>query len=561
MARYRRSDVGLGAFLAELDERLQALGPAGVRGSLRVAAARLSPSERPAFLAIFEADAPVRSDDLIEEIDAFVTSLPALVDEYEATRWGRGRRWDRWDDEDDLLMVEEVDDLYRRLGERFLAGDWQIAGDGYRRLLSAAIGDLDSPDGALVGGSDELVREGMTRLVRALLADSTVLPSQRAADVVDVMDDLGSVGGHPRLHEILCAHPVPIEDIDEVLAALGALCEERARASSAWDGAPFHDLALDVAVERDGPDALARLARDRTMPRRDRVWERWMTELAVADRLTDSIAVGVEAIGSIAPGHDRARLADQLGGLQRRAGAPDRALSTGVIAFNDAPSLRRLRLILDDADAVEQPAPLESLVLPAGADPMVRAATRLLAGAVDDISSAVVVEPGRSSTALDATAVMVAGLLRTSATPTAGHVEHCDALMAGLDRAWPGRGGSLQLEREANSEPNEEPSPLGPRVIGVLEQIAADSRRATVAAELIEAVAAEVMSNKWRSSYALVARLVVALASAIEASGRGSATTVVAEYDRTYRRFSAFRKELASAASGDRLRRPGRSST
>lgn len=66
-----------------------------------------------------------------------------------------------------------------------------------------------------------------------------------------------------------------------------------------------------------------------------------MTELAVADRLTDSIAVGVEAIGSIAPGHDRPRLSDQLAGL-RRAGASDRALSTAVIAFNDAPSLRRI---------------------------------------------------------------------------------------------------------------------------------------------------------------------------------------------------------------------------
>jgi hypothetical protein len=155
--------------------------------------------------------------------------------------------------------------------------------DGYRRLLSAAIEDLDSPDGALVGGSDELVREGMIRLVRAPLADRTVAPSQRAAHVVDVMDDFGSVGRHPRLDEVLSAHPEPIEDIDGILAALGALCEERARASSAWDGVPFHDLALDVAVERDGPDAVARLARDRTMPRRDRVWERWMTELAATD--------------------------------------------------------------------------------------------------------------------------------------------------------------------------------------------------------------------------------------------------------------------------------------
>jgi hypothetical protein len=263
----------------------------------------------------------------------------------------------------------------------------------------------------------------------------------------------------------------------------------------------------------------------------------------------------------MAPGHDRARIGDQLGGLQRRAGAPDRALSTAVIAFNDAPSLRRLRLILDDAAAAAQPAPLESLVLSAGSDPMVPIAVRLLAGAVDDIASAAVLDPGHPSTTLDATAVIVGGLLRTSVTPTAGHVERGDALIAGLDRVWPGRGVSLELGREADSEPADQPSPLSPRVIGILERVVPDTRRATVAAALIEAVAAEVMSNKWRSSYGLVARMVVALASATEASGRGSATTVVAEYDRTYRRFSAFRKELASAVSDDRLRRSRRSAT
>ena len=180
---------------------------------------------------------------------------------------------------------------------------------------------------------------------------------------------------------------------------------------------------------------------------------------------------------------------------------------------------------------------------------------------MDDISNPVAVDRARFSTTLEATAVMVAGLLRTSATPTARHVECCDALIARLDHAWPGREALVELRRQASIEPNEEPSPLSPRVISVLEGIAADDRRVTIAAELIEAVADEVMSNKWRSSYGLVARLVVALASAIEASGRGSATTVVAEYDRTYRRFSAFRKELAAAASSEPLRRPGRSAT
>ena len=154
-----------------------------------------------------------------------------------------------------------------------------------------------------------------------------------------------------------------------MLAELGALCEERTRSSSSWIASPLHDLALDVAVERDGPDALARLARDRTMPLRDRAWERWMTELAVSNRLTDSIAVGAEAIGSIVPSHDRARLADQLAGLQRRIGAHDSALATGVIAFNDEPTLRRLRQILDDADVVERAAPLESIVFQRGPIP------------------------------------------------------------------------------------------------------------------------------------------------------------------------------------------------
>ena len=77
---------------------------------------------------MFEADVIVRADDLVDEIDAFVAGVPAMVDEHRAMRWGHRRRWDRWDDDEDSPMLDEVDDLYRRLGERFLAGDWQIAG-------------------------------------------------------------------------------------------------------------------------------------------------------------------------------------------------------------------------------------------------------------------------------------------------------------------------------------------------------------------------------------------------------------------------------------------------
>lgn len=282
---------------------------------------------------MFENAAVVVSDDLLEDIEAFIAGFPASLEEANEQRWRQRRgRNEWWDEDDDSPVSGEVDDLYRRVGERFLAGDWVGAVVGYRRLLNASIEDVDSDDGCVIGGSAEIVQEALARMIRAILADSAISHAERATSVVEVIDAYGSTHGTPSLVAVLQAHPAPIEDLDAVLGALGGACEEAARTASSWIVSNFHSIALDIAVTIGGPDGVARLARDVSMPLRDRAWERWMTELASADRLTDAIAVGAQALQATDSSHQRAGLADQYGGYQRSATSTGSASHTAATA-------------------------------------------------------------------------------------------------------------------------------------------------------------------------------------------------------------------------------------
>ena len=74
---------GLADFLAALDSRLHGLGPEGVSIALRGAAGRLSPSERPAFLAMFDPAPAASADGLVAEIEAL---SPAVLTQRTTSR-------------------------------------------------------------------------------------------------------------------------------------------------------------------------------------------------------------------------------------------------------------------------------------------------------------------------------------------------------------------------------------------------------------------------------------------------------------------------------------------
>jgi hypothetical protein len=540
--------LGLAEFLASLDRRFDDLGTDGVRAALRAAALGLPGSQRPAFLAMFEARPTEPVDRLLADIESWIAEQPETDASLDWGRRGRYRR-DFWDDDDGPMVSAEADELYRRLGERFVHGEWTTAAAGYRRLLYASIEDVDSPDGVVTGGSAEVVSEAMARFVRCLLGDVSLPVLDRVALVVEVIDDLASGLGMPSLGDVLGSHPEPLADHDAVLGALGAAVEDRARREPSWSYWRFHDLALDVAVTLGGPGGLARLARDATMPHRDRAWERWMTELAAADRVAESIEAGDEALRSLEPSRDRARIADQHASLQRRVGEHRGALASGLVALRDDPTLLRLRWVLDDADTAATPVDLDDLAGHIG-DPSVGMALRFLSGRPDVVDHLVGERPGAT---LELGAAAAAGLMLTSTATAGAHTRLCEALIATLDTgraAWDA--GLRRRPHFAGGDPDPEPKPLAPRIAAALRQVPPDPERLTVAAERVEVLAADVLSNKSRSHYGLVARLVVALASTSAAADQATASSVIEHYDRTYRRFAAFRKELQQAAKAVR---------
>ncbi len=157
----------------------------------------------------------------------------------------------------------------------------------------------------------------------------------------------------------------------------------------------------------------------------------------------------------------------------------------------------------------------------------------------------------RPASTLELAAVAVAGLLLTSTASAGVHTRLSEALLATLDAgrvAWDI--GLRRTPRLDTADPDPEPRPLAPRIAAALHQVPPDPERLTIAAERVDAIAADVLSSKSRSAYGLVARLVVALAHASAAADQATAPSVIEHYDRTYRRFAAFRKELKQA-SGD----------
>jgi hypothetical protein len=93
-----------------------------------------------------------------------------------------------------------------------------------------------------------------------------------------------------------------------------------------------------------------------------------------------------------------------------------------------------------------------------------------------------------------------------------------------------------------------EPGPLGPQLRASITAAAAHVAHLQRASDLVAATADGVLGAKDRADYATVARMVVALAHTTAAVDGTPADLTIADYDTRFRRFSAFRAELRTAA-------------
>lgn len=563
---------GLSVHLARLDRAIENLGPEGLADTLRRHVHQLRPAERDAFVAMFEATAPAGDASLLDEVAATVEDLPQVVDELVDDRWRRRRRH-RWDDpwagDGEASVVRgSVDDLYRRLGERFLAGDTATAVEGYRRLLDAAAAAVDDPGGVHVSGSEDIAREGFARLARALLEDTSQSPGDRVAAAVEALDGYHLVVPVPTVAEVLDARPDGLAGDgglagdEEILEAWLDASEREARARLSWEGRPFHNWLVDLVARRDGTDGLARLASDATYPHRVQAYHSWIDQLEEVGRIDDAVAAAVQAVEALDVPAERARLADRLAGLHRSAGDRGAAVAAGSGAVRDDPTLYRLRCVLDDARAagLDERRVASDLVAAVDAhgdaSPLVRVAVLVLAARLEHLT-AVIRGDGRSGRVWHehrASDVVAAGALLLGCRPAADDV--AARLGAGLvdtvddPRLDEHRRAMLALARRGGrtAEPGIGPGPLGPVLRESIAATAADVARLQHASDVVAATADSVLGAKERADYATVARMVVALAHTAAAVDGTPAEQTIADYDLRFRRFSAFRAELRTAS-------------
>ncbi len=328
--------LDLGDFLAQLDQRLDALSGEELRRTIVAYAERLPAREREAFLTVFASGPEVSvagslhpeiDPDLLPDIDAFV----------EQVHGGAFRDDTEWYDEDDDSSwaddswVEEIDQLFADAGEVFLAGDLARAAEAYGRLLGTFLAGLDA---AMVGTD---VGEAAARCLRALY--ETAPSGDRAAALYEWYERMQFLARQLTLHDISGTRREALPDLDSFLPAwIDVLAEH---ADGMW-AADRQRLLTEAALWLGGTDELARLAR-RTGVHQAATFLAWIDALIADERLEDAVSAAREGLALAGlPGARAGEIADRLGAAARAQGDATASLQARRQAWRAAPSRARL---------------------------------------------------------------------------------------------------------------------------------------------------------------------------------------------------------------------------
>jgi len=539
----RRDTISIAELLAVLEQRLQQLGDTGVRNAVIAHAAALRPSQRQAWLDIFQGSHATTKDDLLARVDACVAEVrEAAADDADDRRWSRSRHWD--DDDDEPRFADEsqtMEDLLVEVGERFVAGDIETAMVAYDRLLQALGESYDSDHSLQLNVESGLCQEARDRLVwcHAHRASTGAIDLDAGVRLmVAAIEEHSLAAGTPRLADLLAVHPTlpPIGAL-VLRTLLGHLVSPLA-APSGW---PQHDalaLTLELRAHLDGMDAVVEQARREDQPRRVEIYA-WLVER------TGSADLVMEALEGCSDSYPLAGLADLGVGLMAAVGRGADAAEVAARAVRAGPTVARLETALDTAELAGNDQQLSARELFAGgqpADAMLALALTMLRGEPVAPLPETLHRLGPAGTAavqLAATAwcASAGGVTKSTAKVVAAACGHDDPFSV-----------MVALRAERHGPPPTARVALADRLVAALRELPRDPDGLELARAEVDAFAGEVTASKSRRAYATVARLVVLLGEASEASGGLRATGVVAEYDQRYRRFSAMRAELSKAA-------------
>lgn len=354
---------GLGEFLTELEERLRALTADDLRALLLRYAERLPASERREFAGIFTGarrtvtsqspsgprDADQDDPTLPSDIDAFAERVSGGA-YFQDWGWDHDAEQERaWGDES---WTGEMDDLFARAADLFLAGDMAAAGDAYGRLLDAF--ELDGEVGTFCGPAAAVdmvsadVGEAAARCLRALY--ETTPAADRAAAVYDRYASLHHLARSLSLHAIDGTRREELPDLDLFLPDWIDVLAERPDPVRFWDY-ERQRLLTEAAMWRYGADGIAELAR-RPGPHQSATYLDWIDALTGIDRLTDAADAAREGLAlADVPAERAAGIADRLAVITLRQGDPAASLDASLQAWRAAPTRRRLLTMTTAADA------------------------------------------------------------------------------------------------------------------------------------------------------------------------------------------------------------------
>lgn len=525
-----RENLPIADLLAELDARLDRLGPEGVRAAVIAHARSLRPSARRGFLEVFDTATPDSSSLLLAQVNDLVARIEGAE-----PRWIR-RRWFEDPEPTHPELTDAVEDLLVALGERFVAGELEVAAAGLRPLLSAVAATVDSDDVVLLPAPD-LTCEARDRLVLAIGHDDQLTTAERAHEIVAAIDDCAVLAPVPTLPDL--AEPrhgsAPLDD--EVLRVIAERIDADLAQKPGWGRTRWLDLLLSVREHLDGRDEVLAVARGPDGVAVD-VY-RWLADRHLDDGdFAGAAAVLDEALDRCSDSYPLAELADLAAGIYHRMGSAHGAARPAERAWGAHPTTRRLEVLLEVEPPEEVARTLERL--PA-ADGLIAAQAAAVVGDVDAVMAA-----GESDRALrvpDPSAFAAAWLCATTQPGRTALVE------GWLHRTCVERTDHLAELMTRHRRRHDIEIPVTPLAIRLLdaEPTGDPEERLSGALTIVEQTAERVTTTKQRQAYGTAAGLVVMVGDCLERAGMQSREQVVATFDHRYRRFAAFRRELRDA--------------
>lgn len=287
------------------------------------------------------------ASELLDTIDNFREDL-------EDGRYFDGYGWDdqlqRKRSFGDQSWVWIMDELFDRVSEAFLDGQYDIARKGYERLLNAFY--LNEEPGHFCGPDSPTemvetdVREAACRYLRCVYL-TICGESGWVERFWDTYRDLyGTSFLDVDLASIRAADQEDLPEFDTFLECSHAVLQKSETDSRSWNRERPR-LLREVSERSSGTDGLKEVARREGAEHPD-AYHEWVQSLKQSGKIEEAIDAAKEAVERIKSDVQQAKMADTLALLCRKHNQPADAVEARRMAWRTHPNLYRLRALASE---------------------------------------------------------------------------------------------------------------------------------------------------------------------------------------------------------------------